>query len=96
MVTTKKSTISIEMVHYSEILKRLEDLSERVEAMQTELAARKHLDEMVLKDHEQIVGNGKPGFYQIRDKVLSWDNKINATVLLVVGNVLWQIIEKTL
>lgn len=96
MVTTKKSTISIEMVHYSEILKRLEDLSERVEAMQTELAARKHLDEMVLKDHEQIVGNGKPGFYQIRDKVLSWDNKINTIGLLVVGNILWQIIEKTL
>ena len=42
----------------------------------------------IIKEHAELMnGNGKPGFKSIRDKVLSWENKINAVTLLIVGDV---------
>ena len=92
----KQKKISIESAHYVEILTRLENLSSRVEEMQRDLLSRKHLDEKIAHHEEMFIGNGKPGWHVIRDKVLSWDSKMNALTLLVAGNIIWQIIERAL
>ena len=57
------------------------------------LAERKHYDETVETLKEKVDGNGKPGFVAIRDKVLAWENKINAGIMLVVGDILVRIIQ---
>jgi hypothetical protein len=60
------------------------------------LAARQHIDEKVLHHEEAIKGNGKPGLFQIRDKVMSWEMKINALILAVAGDVIFRIITLAL
>lgn len=92
----RAKTITVSTEQYKEILKRLDELSENVESLQRALLERRHLDEIIAKHEEMLMGNGKPGWYVIRDKVLSWDNKINGVIVAVSINIIWQVIEKVL
>lgn len=56
------------------------------------LSERKHLDEVILDIKHELEGNGKPGWKAIRDKVLSWEIKVNAIMLAVLGDVVFRIV----
>lgn len=75
-----------------ELGKGQSDLNKAQQDIRLEFTARKHIDDTVEKDHALLEGNGKPGFVAIRDKVLSWDLKINTVTLLFVGQVVVQLI----
>ena len=77
---------------YDGLIQRLDDLSKGQAEIKLELASRKDIDETVSKDHELLLGNGKPGFVAIRDKVLGWETKINAITLLVLGDVVIRLV----
>ena len=57
------------------------------------LAERRHYDQAVEKHTELLDGNGRPGFKVIRDKVMQWDNKINAVILVIIGDVAVRLIQ---
>ena len=71
--------------NYEEIIKELSEIKKM-------LAERKHLDEDVVNIKHELDGNGKPGWKTIRDKVLSWEVKVNALILAVAGDVIFRII----
>ena len=70
---------------YEEIKKELADIKQM-------LAERRHLDVVVKDIKHELDGNGKPGWKTIRDKVLSWEVKVNALILAVAGDVIFRII----
>ena len=70
---------------YEEIKKELADIKQM-------LAERRHLDDTVKDIKHELDGNGKPGWKTIRDKVLSWEVKVNALILAVAGDVIFRII----
>jgi len=88
-----KKTITIDSTHYLEILGKLDENAKTLKDIQVELAARKHYDGLVIEHEEAMKGNGKPGFYQIRDKVQGWDTKINALILTLAGNIIFQVVQ---
>ena len=81
-----------------EITKKLDEIAREQKGfadaqrqIQITLAERSYLDEHV----KTIVGNGKPGFVSIRDKVMAWETKGNAITLLIVGDILMRILQLT-
>ena len=68
-----------------EIIKELAEIKQM-------LAERKHLDDVILEMKHELEGNGKPGWKAIRDKVLSWEVKVNAIMLAVLGDVVFRIV----
>jgi len=56
------------------------------------LAERRHLDDEIKTMKRELDGNGKPGWKTIRDKVLSWEVKVNALILAVAGDVVFRVI----
>ncbi len=81
-MTVKKSK---QEESYEEIKKELADIKQM-------LAERRHLDDTVKDIKHELDGNGKPGWKTIRDKVLSWEVKVNALILAVAGDVIFRII----
>lgn len=73
------------MTPHDEIIKDLAEIKKM-------LSERKHLDDVILEVKHELEGNGKPGWKAIRDKVLSWEVKVNAIMLAVVGDVVFRII----
>jgi len=71
---------------------KLDQIMEKVSEIQKELLERKHFDQKTLVHEEMLLGNGKPGFQNIRDKVLSWDAKGTAILILVLGDIILRII----
>ena len=69
-----------------------EEIKQELSAIKQMLAERKHLDTVVVDMKHELDGNGKPGWKAIRDKVLSWEVKVNAIMLAVVGDVVFRII----
>ena len=57
------------------------------------LLKREHLDQDLVEMKKTFDGNGKPGFKDIRDKVMSWNNKINAVVIAVVIDIIIQVVR---
>jgi len=70
---------------YEEIKIELADIKQM-------LAERRHLDDVVKDIKHELDGNGKPGWKTIRDKVSSWELKVNALILAVAGDVIFRII----
>ena len=70
-----------------------DEIMEKLEQIQKELAERRHLDNLVLEHKELLSGNHKPGFQAIRDKVLSWDNKVTAIILVIVGDIAVRVVQ---
>jgi len=70
------------------------DLKKQVDALESTLDKREHIDKMVYENRLLLSGNGKPGFAATRDKVESWDKKFTALSLLVVGNIAVSILVK--
>ncbi len=70
---------------YDEIKQELADIKNM-------LAERKHLDSVVVDMKHELDGNGKPGWKTIRDKVSSWEVKVNALILAVAGDVVFRVI----
>ena len=72
-----------------------EEIKQELAEIKHMLAERKHIDEdfKILKTehHDLMNGNGKPGFKSVRDKVLSWETKINAIILLIIGDVVLRV-----
>ena len=81
-MTVKKSK---QEESYEEIKKELADIKQM-------LAERRHLDDVVKDIKHELDGNGKPGWKTIRDKVSSWELKVNALILAVAGDVIFRII----
>ena len=73
-------------VSYDEIKKELADIKHM-------LAERKHLDDEVLNIKHELEGNGKPGFKATRDKVQSWETKVNAIMLVLVGDIIFRVVQ---
>lgn len=71
--------------NYEEIKKELIEIKQL-------LAERRHLDEDIKSIKQELEGNGKPGWKTIRDKVLSWEVKVNALILAVAGDVVFRVI----
>jgi len=72
-------------VSYDEIKQELADIKQM-------LAERKYIDEAVQTIKHDLDGNGKPGWKTIRDKVLSWEVKVNAIMLAVIGDVIFRLV----
>ena len=70
---------------YEEIKKELADIKQM-------LAERRHLDDTVKDIKHELDGNGKPGWKTIRDKVSSWEIKVNALILAVAGDIVFRVI----
>ena len=70
---------------YEEIKRELADIKQM-------LAERRHLDEVVKDIKHELDGNGKPGWKTIRDKVSSWEIKVNALILAVAGDIVFRVI----
>lgn len=85
--------IVLSQEQYDGLITRLDSLSDGQNAIKLDLAGRKHIDEEVEKHKELLTGNGKPGFVAIRDKVLSWDAKVSAITLLILGDVVVRIVS---
>lgn len=72
-----------------------ENIKNELAEIKNMLAKRQHIDEefhTLKQDYNaQMNGNGKPGLKSIRDKVLSWEGKINAIILLVLGDVVMRV-----
>lgn len=71
---------------YDEIMKELGTLKQM-------LAERQHLDSKTLQHEELMNGNGKPGFRQVRDKISAWESKVNAIIIIIVGDVVVRVIQ---
>ena len=72
-------------ISYDEIKKELAEIKDM-------LARREHLDEEVKTMKKDFEGNGKPGFKALRDKLLSWELKVNTITIAVIGDVVFRII----
>jgi len=72
-------------VSYDEIKKELADIKQM-------LAERGYLDEELKTIKHDLEGNGKPGWKAIRDKVLSWEVKVNGIMLAVIGDVVFRVV----
>lgn len=70
----------------------LDEIKNELSAIKQMLAERKHLDEEVKTLKHELEGNGKPGWKSIRDKVLSWEVKVNAIILAVAGDLVFRIV----
>ena len=70
------------------------EIQKKVDALESTLDKREHIDKIVYENRLLLSGNGKPGFTAIRDKVMNWDGKFTALSLLVLGNIIVQIIVK--
>ena len=70
------------------------EIGRKVDALESTLDKREHIDKIVADNYALLHGNGKPSFATIRDKVVSWDGKFTALSLLVVGNIVVQIMVK--
>ena len=81
-MTVKKSK---QEESYEEIKRELADIKQM-------LAERRHLDEVVKDIKHELDGNGKPGWKTIRDKVSSWEIKVNALILAVAGDIVFRVI----
>jgi len=87
-----KQTVSVSAQEFQELNEKLDLLIKRQNDNEVNAAARAHLDEDIIKIKENIEGNGKPGFNAIRDRVLSWDAKLNSLFLLVMGDIVFRVI----
>jgi len=70
------------------------EIGKKVDALESTLDKREHIDKMVADNYALLHGNGKPSFAATRDKVEGWDRKFTALSLLVVGNIAVSIIVK--
>jgi len=87
-----KQTVSVSAQEFQKLNEKLDLLIKRQNDNEINAAARAHLDEDIIKIKENIEGNGKPGFNAIRDRVLSWDTKLNSLFLLVMGDIVFRVI----
>lgn len=91
----KKVTITEKQ--YDEFLKmfqeRFDDQNKTLTEIKTGLAERRHLDAKVLKHEEYFNGNGKTGLLAIRDKVTSWETKMNAIVIAISADLIWRVFQ---
>lgn len=71
-------------------------MKKQVDALESTLDKREHIDKIVYENRLLLSGNGKPGFAAIRDKVMNWDGKFTALSLLVIGNIVVSILAKYL
>lgn len=71
---------------------RYENIEKELSEIKQMLAERKHIDETVQTIKHDLEGNGKPGWKAIRDKVLSWEVKVNAIMLAVIGDVIFRLV----
>lgn len=80
---------SKQQTQYEDIQAKLNEISEM-------LARREHIDTdfQVLK--KELEGNGKPGYKQIRDKVIGWETKINSIIVLIFGDIVVRVIQYAL
>lgn len=69
-----------------------DEIKESLHRIENTLSERKHIDDKVKIHEELLEGNGKPGFKQVRDKVQAWESKINAIILLVLGDVVLRVL----
>ncbi len=69
-----------------------DEIKQELASIKQMLAERKHLDEAVQEIKHDLEGNGKPGWKAIRDKVLSWEVKVNAIMLAVIGDVIFRLV----
>ena len=73
-------------VSYDEIKLQLQEIKEL-------LARREHLDVAIQEMKHEFEGNGKPGFRALRDKFMGWEGKINAIIMLVIGDIVVRLIQ---
>ena len=78
----------------AELLKEIQEVRKRVQALQHAETARLEREAGTAEMFHHLTGNGKPGFMAIRDKVLSWEIKSNAILLLVIGDIIVRLIQK--
>jgi len=64
----------------------------KLDDLESTLDKREHIDKIVMEHRLLLMGNGKPGYASIRDKVTSWEGKFTALSLLVVGSIITQIL----
>lgn len=69
-----------------------EDIKLELAEIKQLLAERRHLDEDIKTIKHELDGNGKPGWKSIRDKVLSWEVKVNVIILAVLGDLVFRVI----
>lgn len=85
-----KKTLSAD--EYKELNDKLDIIILQQKNIEIKDAQREHYFTDIDKIKETIDGNGKPGFNAIRDRVLSWDAKINSLSLLVLGDIVFRVI----
>jgi hypothetical protein len=85
-----KKTLSAD--GYKELNDKLDIIILQQKNIEIKDAQREHYFTDIDKIKETIDGNGKPGFNAIRDRVLSWDAKINSLSLLVLGDIVFRVI----
>lgn len=83
MATTRKTK---EQLNYEEIKQQLDEIKQL-------LARREHLDTDIQSIKHEFDGNGKPGFRTLRDKIINWEGKINAIIMLVIGDIVVRLIQ---
>jgi len=87
-----KQTVSVSAEEFKKLNDKLDLLIERQKDNEIKAASRAHLDGDIIEVKKLIDGNGKPGFNAIRDRVLSWDAKLNSLFLLVMGDIVFRVI----
>lgn len=65
-----------------------DDIYNELQQIKIMLAARSHYDEQVEKTTALLDGNGHPSYKVIRDKVMQWNNKINAVIVVMVVDII--------
>jgi len=85
-----KKTLSAE--EYKELSDKLDIIILQQKNSEIKDAQHEHYFSDIDKLKETINGNGKPGFNAIRDRVLSWDAKLNSLFLLVMGDIVFRVI----
>ena len=70
-----------------------EEIKTELAEIKNMLARREHLDEDIRNIKHEFDGNGKPGFRTLRDKFLGWEGKINAIIMLVIGDIVVRLIQ---
>ncbi len=77
----------------AQTLKEVKDIRDIVTSLQHSESARVEREKATTEMYTHFQGNGKPGFLSIRDKVLSWEIKSNALLLLVIGDIIVRLIQ---
>lgn len=80
---------SKQQIQYEDIQAKLNEISEM-------LARREHIDADFQLLKKELEGNGKPGYKQIRDKVIGWETKINSIIVLIFGDIVVRVIQYAL